>query len=112
MPEPLTITDGIAKLTPAAAKRPPAVYMWDEYGVRQELFGFADWFPSPKNRDPQKVVLPTAWVVGQRCPQHRFKSTHVRVEWAKMPWNTRLSGFAVMFVCPTQHVWPVYIRPQ
>lgn len=97
-----------------------AIVIKDEENQPQKLVRMADWMPSHHNRDPFRIELDTQWLLAQVCPEHplaRHPETgrgfsHFRSKWKRMPWNTRLWGVAVQFVCPlNQHVWETYIRP-
>ena len=100
---------------------PKAIIMRDEYEQPQRLVALSDFVPGLRNHDPLRVQLPAEWLAAQVCPSHPLARdpvtgkgyTHVRVQWCRMPWNTRLWGVTVQFVCPqTQHVWGNYIRPR
>lgn len=104
-----------------------AIAVEDEEGVPQKLVRFSDLQPSQRNRDPFRITLNTQWLLEQSCPEHPearcwiarsnglavqrgFRG--VRTKWKRMPWNTRLWGVAVQFICPhNEHVWETYIRP-
>ena len=95
------------------------IRMWDEYGQPKKLVGVSDWLPSPKNRDPFNVKIPSVWLAAQTCPEHPDARdwvsgkgfSAVRTKFKRMPWNVRLWGVAVQFVCPfNQHVWESYFR--
>ena len=100
---------------------PKTIVMRDEYERPQRLVGITEFVPAPTNHDPLRVRLETEWLAGQVCPEHPEVRdpitgkgyTHIRVKWARMPWNVRLWGVQVQFVCPQgAHVWGVHIRPR
>lgn len=97
------------------------IRMFDEHNRPQQLVGVSDFLPSRKNLDPLSIQLPSAWLAEQVCPVHPGARdvisgkgfSAVRTKFKRMPWNVRLWGVAVQFVCPyNQHVWECYVRPK
>ena len=98
---------------------PKVIVMWDQYGQPQKLVGVSDFLPSRANPDPLNVKIPSVWLAAQVCPEHPWARdgvslkgfSAVRTKFKRMPWNVRLWGVAVQFVCPfNQHVWESYFR--
>ena len=97
------------------------IRMFDEYNKPHLLVGVSDFLSSPRNLDPLKVEIPSWWMGKQVCPEHPEARDElsgrgfsaVRTQFKRMPWNVRLWGIAVQFVCPyNQHIWESYVRPK
>jgi len=97
------------------------IRMRDEYERSQRLVAVSDFIPTRLNRDPFAVKIPSDWLAVQVCPDHPHARdrisgkgfTHVRLRWKRAPYNSRLWGIAVQFVCPVnQVVWEQFFRPR
>lgn len=77
----------------------------DHQGTAQRLGKFTFEIPGGNNDQQVELLIPTAWITAQTCPEHHLAHTHYRAHWAKHPLVPFSERPAVMFRCPRGHVW-------